>query len=113
MSVPRRCTVCDHPDRGAIDRCLVEGESSYALAARYGSLSRAAVERHKEGHLPTKLIRAQAVREHTEADALMRRILDHESRARGILDRAEASGDFNAALGGIREARRTLELLAS
>lgn len=107
----RRCTVCQHPDLGEIDAALVEGESSYAVAARYSSVSRAAVERHKGSHLPAKLVRAKEVRDLTDADALMHRALRYEQRARIILDRAEEGGDLGMALRAITTARNTLALL--
>ncbi len=75
-------------------------------------VSEDALGRHKDNHLPGKLVRAKEVRDLTEADALLRRMLQLEQRARQILDQAQASGDLKTALSGIREARNTLELLA-
>lgn len=109
--MPRVCSICQHPDRDAIDRRLVEGATYRDIAGQF-RLSKSAVERHRESHLPAKLVRAQEVRELTEADALLRRMLQLEQRARQILDQAQASGDLRSALSGIREARNTLELLA-
>ncbi len=106
-----RCTVCRHPDLASIDAGLVEGQSSQQIVAHYGSLSRPAVQRHKEHHLPAKLVRAKEVRDLTDADALMGRALRYEQMARRIFDRAEEGGDLGMALRAITTARNTLSLL--
>lgn len=47
----RRCSVCDHPDVGAIDRALGRDRSSKTdVAVRFG-LSPSAVQRHRSRHL--------------------------------------------------------------
>jgi transposase len=40
--MPRRCTVCDHPEIHSIDQALVSGESYRSVAKRFG-LSESAV----------------------------------------------------------------------
>jgi hypothetical protein len=109
--MPQPCTVCQHESRDEIDRSLVEGTPNRVVARQHG-LHHDAVRRHREDHLPAKLVRAKENRDLTEADALMRRMLQLEQSARRILGKAEASGDLRTALSGIREARSTLELLA-
>jgi hypothetical protein len=84
----RVCTVCDQPERRAIDEALVGGEANTKLSSLF-AVSEQELHRHRENHLAAKLVRAQEVREHTEADALMRRLLSYEGRARRILDIAE------------------------
>lgn len=108
-----RCTVCRHPDLAEIDEALVEGTSAYDVAAHYGSLSRPAVQRHKEKHLPAKLVRAKQVRDRTEADALMARVLIYEQQARDVYDAARGVSDLNAALRAITTARNTTALLVN
>jgi hypothetical protein len=49
--MPRMCSVCTHPARVTIDDGLVTGQSLRAISAEYG-LSKSAVDRHKESHLP-------------------------------------------------------------
>ena len=55
----RRCTICDHPERTAIDKALVAGMPFRKLAARF-SVSSSAAFRHKREHLPKIL--AQGLR---------------------------------------------------
>jgi hypothetical protein len=81
------------------------------LAAKY-RVSPDAMERHNAAHLPAKLAKAAEAKEVVEARDLLSQVRELQSRARGILDKAEEAGDLRAALGAIREARGNLELLA-
>ena len=56
--MPRICTVCVHPHRGAIDGLLATGTSAGHVAARF-SLGPDAVERHARNHVARSV---QAVR---------------------------------------------------
>jgi hypothetical protein len=53
--MPRRCTVCDHPNRDTIDQALVAGQALRDIAGHY-HLSKSALARHKENHAPPTLI---------------------------------------------------------
>lgn len=53
--MPRRCTICDHPTREAIDQALVAGQPLRDIAGHY-RLSKSALARHKESHAPPALI---------------------------------------------------------
>ena len=68
--MPRRCTVCDHPQRHGIDEALVSGGSYRSVAKRFG-LSESAVYRHKTEHLPVHLLKARDVQEVAQADDLL------------------------------------------
>ena len=48
--MPRRCTICDHPDREALDRELSAGGAIGTIAAIYG-VSPDALKRHRANHL--------------------------------------------------------------
>jgi len=109
--MPRSCTVCEHPDKEAIDRALV-GDSSNLSVSSLFAVSEQALRRHKANHLPAKLVMAQAAEEVAQADNLLSQVRDLQGRAYGILDKAEGAGDLRTALGAIREARGNLELLA-
>ena len=109
--MPRSCTVCEHPERDAIDRALVGGASNRSAASLY-DVSEAAMRRHKGNHLPAKLVMAEKAAEVVEADNLLDQVKDLQGRAYAILDRAEEAGELRTALSAIREARGNLELLA-
>ena len=108
----RTCTICSHPEREAIDRALVEGQSTGKLAGRYRTLDERAIRRHRSNHLPTALARAREAEEVSRADDLLAQVRSLQDRALSILGKAEDSGDLRTALGAIREARGNLELLA-
>ena len=109
--MPRSCTVCEHPEREAIDRALVGETSNLSVSSLFG-VSESAVRRHKVNHLPAKLVMAQAAEEVAEADSLLDQVRGLQDRAYAILGKAEAAGELRTALGAIREARGNLELLA-
>jgi hypothetical protein len=108
--MPRRCTVCDHPERHGIDEALVSGGSYRSVAKRF-RLSESAVYRHKAEHLPAHLLKARAVEEAARADDLLEQVRHLQAHALDILERAEKTGDLRAALAAISQARGNLELL--
>jgi hypothetical protein len=110
--VPRKCTVCTHPDEEAIDEALVGGTALSALAAKYCDISEDALGRHKANHLPAKLVMAEQAAEVVEANNLLDQVGDLQRRALAILDKAEEAGELRTALSAIKEARGNLELLA-
>ncbi len=57
----RKCIVCSHPGREAIDLDLVAGKSLRTIADRC-ELSRYALFRHQRDHLPAGLARAAEAR---------------------------------------------------
>src|SRR5712691_3644271 len=48
--MPRRCTICDHPQHHAIDHALVAAEAFRNISKRFGT-STTALHRHKHEHL--------------------------------------------------------------
>ncbi len=109
--MPRRCTICRHKQRAEIDKALVARRVFRDIARQYG-LSKDALLRHHDDHLPAALVRAQEATEAAQADALLAQVCDLRDRAIGILDTAEAEEDLKAAISAIREARGCVELLA-
>src|SRR5918993_1898576 len=109
-SMPRRCTVCDHPESHSIDEALVGGAPYRSVAKRFG-LSESSVYRHKTEHLPAQLLKAKEVEEVAQADDLLDQVRDLQGHALGILERAEKAGDLRTALAAISQVRGNLELL--
>jgi transposase-like protein len=108
--MPRRCTVCDHPESHSIDEALVSG-ASYRSVAKQFELSESAVYRHKCEHLPAHLLKAREVEEVAQADDLLDQVRHLQAHALDILERAEEAGDLRTALAAISQARGNLELL--
>ncbi len=109
--MPRSCTVCEHREKGAINRALVTGASNRSVASLY-DVSEAAVRRHKANHLPAKLVMAEKAAEVAEAEDLLEQVRALQGRTESILSAAEEAGELRTALSAIREARGNIELLA-
>jgi hypothetical protein len=109
--MPRTCTVCEHPEREAIDRALVGETSNLSVSSLFG-VSESAVRRHKANHLPAKLVMAEKAAEVAQADDLLQQVRDLQARTLAILEAAEHTNQHRTALAAIREARSNLELLA-
>ena len=73
--MPRRCTVCIHKRRSKIDQALVERRSFRAIARQH-SVSKDALVRHFDDHLPASLVKAQEAIEAAQADALLAQVVD-------------------------------------
>ncbi len=108
--MPRKCTVCGHPQRHIIEETLVTG-APYRSVAKQFELSEGAVYRHKTEHLPAHLLKAKEVEEAARADDLLDRVRNLQTHALDILERAEKTGDLRTALAAISQARGNLELL--
>ena len=106
----RRCTVCDHPQRDEIDMQLVCGGSYRDIAGQF-NLSKTAVSRHKESHIPAALVEAQDAGEVAQADDLLAQVKALQAEAQSILGEARSAGDLKTALMGIGKAKECLELL--
>src|SRR5919107_6385843 len=108
--MPRRCTVCDHPERHSIDEALVTGAPYRSVAKRF-ELSESSVYRHKIEHLPAHLLKAREVEDVAQADDLLEQVRHLQAHALDILERAEEAGDLRTALAAISQARGNLEIL--
>ncbi len=56
--MPRRCTICTHKSRAEIDKALVVRRPFRAIAGQHG-VSKSALVRHHDDHLPAALVKAQ------------------------------------------------------
>lgn len=108
--MPRRCTVCSHPERTEIELRALSGTSFRTLSKRYG-MSPAALVRHKADHLAAAVLKANDARDVLRADGLLDHVqnliartegLYHEAHA--ILHEAKRTNDPRMALAAIREA---------
>ena len=106
----RRCSICQHADREAIDSSLIRGEPLRSIAGRHG-LSATALHRHKVAHLPKALALAQEAEEIVRADSLLEEVGALLARTDTIYTESVANDDMRLALSAIREKRGCLELL--
>jgi hypothetical protein len=109
----RPCTICQHPKRDEIDKLLAPSDANFAAISRqFAGISEDALKRHTESHIAASLVKAEDIKEVTEANALLADIRSLREKATTILEKAETAGDLKTALLGIREARGCIELLA-
>jgi hypothetical protein len=115
----RRCTVCQHRERAAIDFALARGMSCRAIGKRY-DLGPDAVWRHSHNHLPPTLrakllagpetdIDLDRLRE-TESQSLLANLVSLRHRLFATLDTAEEAGDGNMVSRLAGQLHRNLEI---
>ena len=105
-----KCTVCQHVSRDAIESSLIHGEPMRDVAGRY-SISKSALHRHRNAHLPKALVKAQEAEEIVRADSLLEEVEELMARTDTIYAESISNGDMRLALSTIREKRGCLELL--
>lgn len=105
------CTICNHDNRLEIDRMLVQGKSLASISRDF-DVSTDALRNHADNHLSRQLIKSHEMKQALESGNLLNEIEDLLKRSKHILRRAEREGALNTALGAIREARGTLELMS-
>ena len=107
--MPRTCTICDHPQRKAIDAALLTAESLRNISVRTGT-STTALHRHRHSHLPKKLAKAAEAREIGEANSLLDRLRQLNRETQEVLRAAREEGDHDLRLKAITRAEKQLEL---
>ena len=109
--MPRKCSVCAHPDLAEINAAIIRGDSLRDIARQY-HLSKDAVARHSKKHLPVALAKAKDASEVASADDLLSQVRDLRDRTLSILSEAETAGKLPVALKAIQVAQGNIELLA-
>ncbi len=107
--MPRRCLLCRHPERAAIEEAVVSGEPNRRIASRAG-VSEAAVRRHGL-HIPKALAKAHEAHEAARADDLLGQMRELQARTLALLADAEREGDTRGRAVAIHQARENVALL--
>jgi hypothetical protein len=104
------CSVCTHPQVAEIDADLVGAVAQRVVATRY-SLSRSAVNRHAQTHLPSSLVTVT-----TDIlpvpGTLLERLEGLAAEVEGYMLMARTAKNLHAGLACIKEARATLHEIA-
>jgi hypothetical protein len=106
--MPRRCTICHHPQREEIVVSLFR-DGTRAKARRF-QVSLPALDRHKR-HFPDTIVRAQQAEVVSEAASLLSRVENLMRESEKIAAAAKLEKNWPAATSALREARNCLELL--
>jgi len=88
----RTCTVCGHKDVDEINRLLLCSDSYRDIARQFG-LSKDALARHKDSHIPELLSKSEDIKEVVNADNLLAQLQEARTSALDLLDKAIAAGD--------------------
>ena len=110
----RQCTVCGHKDVEEINKLLLSGTSFRDIAGQF-DLSKTALARHKESHIPKELLKSNDIQEIAKADALLVQLGEVREKTLSLLDKAEAAADtrvYGAPVAYLREVREQIKLLA-
>jgi hypothetical protein len=102
------CSICTNPDRSAIDKALIDGQSLRVIAGQFGT-NKSALDRHKKHLAPALTLAKQAIVV-TEATTLLSRVERIMSRCELIAEAATKSKDWLPAIAASRELRGCLEL---
>jgi hypothetical protein len=114
--MPRSCSICEHDDLEEINAALASNERIRTIADRW-SVSKTALMRHRNEHLPVSVIEAQEAKEaeakeaeeDAPADEPLDRVRDLQEHTLAILEEAEEAEELSVALRAIREAKGNLE----
>jgi len=110
----RTCTVCAHKDVAEIDRLLLCSDSYRDIARQFG-LSKDALARHKESHIPKELLKSNDIQEVAKADVLLVQLEEIRKKTLSLLDKAEQAADtrvYGAPVAYLREIREQFKLIA-
>src|ERR1700676_5605541 len=107
--MPRTCLACSSPEREAIDKALVAGESFRNIAERV-SISPARLFRHKN-HVANAICKAQTQHEERFGETLLDEMRRVQHKAWELLAKTEAEGDHRGSIVALREVRECLESL--
>jgi hypothetical protein len=108
----RRCSICAHAHRGAIDSALMTGRHQASIADEH-AVSRDALSRHYLRHISHAMADQPPIQDadHPERVDLTADVMGLRKRLFGMLMRAEKDRDYRAAVAIAREALRAVEVL--
>jgi hypothetical protein len=107
----RTCTVCNHKDIEEINKLLFCSGSYRDIARQFG-LSKDALARHKEGHIPEVLSKSNDIKEIVNADSLLSKLQEEAVFVREMRDSAKEGGDIELALKAVDRALKCIDLYA-
>lgn len=108
----RRCKICSHPERAAIDSLLLARVPASEVISRYktlsSSFSEGAVSRHRK-HLGTQITSSLQRREDDYGDSLVEQLKDLQRTTLSLLHSAVETKDQKSCATFIRLAQENIE----
>lgn len=105
--VPRRCSICSHAEREAIDKAVIAQESYRGISRKF-AVSEDALHRHAKNHLAQHLADARQ----NYAFDLVKQLKDINRASREVLKDARDSKDHGLMLRAVDRVYRQIELQA-
>jgi hypothetical protein len=90
--VARSCSVCVHPAREEIDHAIARGESNRAISRQHAGLSKDAILRHGDSHLPAAVVTIATEGTTHHGKSVLAQLDDLVQETREILADAKGSG---------------------
>lgn len=109
--MPQPCSICISPQRAEIEKALVSGEPLRDIAGRC-PVSRSALHRHKQEHLPGHLVKAHEEESIGQAIDVVRQLKAINAACLEILQKSRADGKLSISLGAVDRIHRQIELQA-
>jgi hypothetical protein len=109
--MPRKCSICTHPERGEIERRVASGESYRNVAQHFG-VSIYSLHRHVTAHMPPEVLAAQEAQAVERGATALEQVRALNREARDLLEEAKRKERYSAAVQAIGAALRALELEA-
>lgn len=109
--MPRRCSICDHPERIRIDQALAVGATAKRRIASQHGITERALYRHARAHLPGRLVKAESASQVADAGRLLGRVDKLVRQLECLAEDATVARRGDALLKVARELRPALELL--
>ena len=92
--MPRKCTICEHPDRKKIDKALVSGTAPIRTIAHQFQISNDALKRHvNNGHIAAKIQKSAIAQEKAEADDFYTHLQKRKLRFTEMAEEAKKAGN--------------------
>lgn len=113
--MPQSCSICIHPQRTEIEKALVSGEPLREIAGRCPAsrpVSRSALHRHKQDHLPAHLAKAHEEESIGKAIDVVRQLKAINSACLEVLQKSRADGSHSISLRAVDRIHRQIELQA-
>ncbi len=109
--MPRTCTICTHNEHHVINVELVS-RTSYRDIARHYGVSKDALKRHSEEHIPQLLVEASEATRKAKADDLLEELSKIAENLERLSDLAEENEDYRTAISAQATLLKRVDLLA-
>lgn len=111
IRIARTCTICNHPDRIAIESAIVTGTSLRDIAGQF-DVARSSVARHADSHITESVQQSQEAQEEARGLNVVQQLKYINDVSLDILKTARKSKELDLALKAIDRISKQLELQA-